>query len=464
MGRTVGGGRAGVRDFAERELAAPLGIRSLVLEFDAAETMLGGGYVWANARDWARLGLLYLRDGRWAGRRILPEGWVDFTRTPAPAKNNGTYGAHFWVSAEPGPEQWRTLDADIEAFQMNGNAGQFVVMVPDRDLVVVRLGEMHVATWPELNARALRADPRLPRARPGVAVNRWIAIAVFWVLLVAGALAWEWMRDRATVGAGYVAKEVCSCVFVGGRSLESCRPDVPAAMDRVEVELGADRVRASVPAWRSASRATSRRSGACCTSPGPRGRRSSDSDRLRGERRLVAGSKKGLLGRVRAASTSASAGSARRPAASARDGGFAVVAVDGLLVARGGVHPDGGDQRERVDVGGGDVARGDGVHHAARDAGLRGAPGEGRMALARDRRLVHEQGEGFGRKSRPHHGHEGRVPGRGRGQRGGPRGAHRAAARAEHGVQVRRLGARPDERLPDLVRSSLTRVSPGRRP
>lgn len=152
VGRAIGGGREGVRSFAERELAAPLGIRSLVLEFDAAGTMLGGGYVWATARDWARLGLLYLRDGRWEGRRILPEGWVDFTRTPAPAANNGTYGAHFWVSGEPGPEQWGTLDTGIEAFQMNGNAGQFVVMVPDRDLVVVRLGEMHVATWPELNA------------------------------------------------------------------------------------------------------------------------------------------------------------------------------------------------------------------------------------------------------------------------------------------------------------------------
>jgi hypothetical protein len=79
-------------------------------------------------------------------------------------------------------------------------------------------------------------------------VNRWIAIAVFWVLLVVGALAWEWMRDRATVGAGYVAKEVCSCVFVGGRSLDSCRADVPATMERVQVELGADRVKAFVPA------------------------------------------------------------------------------------------------------------------------------------------------------------------------------------------------------------------------
>ncbi len=79
-------------------------------------------------------------------------------------------------------------------------------------------------------------------------MNRWIAIAVFWVLLVVGALAWEWMRDRATVGAGYVAKEVCSCVFVGGRSLDACRADVPATMDRVQVELGADRVKAFVPA------------------------------------------------------------------------------------------------------------------------------------------------------------------------------------------------------------------------
>jgi CubicO group peptidase (beta-lactamase class C family) len=169
VGRTVGGGRAGVREFAERELATPLGIRSLVLEFDAAETMLGGGYVWATARDWARLALLYLRDGRWDGRRILPEGWVDFTRTPAPAKNNGTFGAHFWVSGEPGPEQWRTLDSGIESFQMTGNAGQYVVMVPDRDLVVVRLGEMHAATWSELNAglsALIRAFPERGQAAP----------------------------------------------------------------------------------------------------------------------------------------------------------------------------------------------------------------------------------------------------------------------------------------------------------
>jgi CubicO group peptidase (beta-lactamase class C family) len=153
VGLSVGGGRAGVRDFAERELTRPLGIRSLVLEFDPAETMLGGSYVWASARDWARLGLLYLRDGRWEGRRILPEGWVEFTRTPAPAQNNGTYGAHFWVDTQPAEGQFPPLDSDTGAFHMGGNAGQYVAIVPARDLVVVRLGEMHVATWNELNAQ-----------------------------------------------------------------------------------------------------------------------------------------------------------------------------------------------------------------------------------------------------------------------------------------------------------------------
>lgn len=142
VARSVGGGPEGVRDFMERELLAPLGARSVVLEFDAAGTPLGGGYVWATARDWARLGTLYLRDGTWQGRRILPEGWVDFSRSVAPASNNGTYGAHFWVNGAPAPSQFQPLRTGIDAFEMSGNAGQYVVMVPDRDLVVVRLGEM----------------------------------------------------------------------------------------------------------------------------------------------------------------------------------------------------------------------------------------------------------------------------------------------------------------------------------
>ena len=78
-------------------------------------------------------------------------------------------------------------------------------------------------------------------------MTRWRAIAVFWVLLVVGALVFERARDTSSIGAGYVAKEICSCVFVGGRNLDSCRPDIPKSMDRVQIEQSKDRVRAFVP-------------------------------------------------------------------------------------------------------------------------------------------------------------------------------------------------------------------------
>jgi len=151
LARELGGGREGVRSFLERELGGPVGATSLLLEFDAAGTPLGGGYAWATARDWARLGMLYLRDGVWEQRRILPESWVDFSRSVAPARNNGTYGAHFWVNAEPADDQFQPLRGGIDAFEMSGNAGQFVVIVPDRDLVIVRLGEMQRTTWSQLS-------------------------------------------------------------------------------------------------------------------------------------------------------------------------------------------------------------------------------------------------------------------------------------------------------------------------
>jgi hypothetical protein len=78
---------------------------------------------------------------------------------------------------------------------------------------------------------------------------RWVAIGVCWVIAIAALLAYEWLAPRASVGAGYVAKELCSCIFVAERDLASCRLDVPESMDRVEAELLEDGpgVRAKVP-------------------------------------------------------------------------------------------------------------------------------------------------------------------------------------------------------------------------
>jgi CubicO group peptidase (beta-lactamase class C family) len=147
----VGGNARAMRAFMARRLFRPLGIRGMLGEFDAAGTFMGGGFVWAPARDWARFGYLYLRDGVWEGRRLLPEGWVDYTRTRAPAPNNTVFGAHFWLNAEPYGEQFELLPGAPEsAFCATGAYGQYVCMVPSHDLLVVRLGEMHASGWPEM--------------------------------------------------------------------------------------------------------------------------------------------------------------------------------------------------------------------------------------------------------------------------------------------------------------------------
>jgi CubicO group peptidase (beta-lactamase class C family) len=156
VGRTVGGGRDGVTRFIRQELFDPLGMRSAVPEFDRAGTFLGGSSVWASARDWARFGLLYLRDGRFAGRRILPEGWVDHTRA-APTADFSSYGAHFWLNRHPGAEQDVQLrGAPDSVFSAGGANGQFVSIAPTVDLVVVRLGEAQGMTEDDVG-RALGA-------------------------------------------------------------------------------------------------------------------------------------------------------------------------------------------------------------------------------------------------------------------------------------------------------------------
>jgi CubicO group peptidase (beta-lactamase class C family) len=92
--------------------------------------------VYTNARDLGRLGLLLLQRGRWNGEQILPESWVDFIRTPAPAAaaNGRDYGGGWWL-----PPDART-DVPQDAFASSGSQGNFTIVVPSHDLVVVRRG------------------------------------------------------------------------------------------------------------------------------------------------------------------------------------------------------------------------------------------------------------------------------------------------------------------------------------
>lgn len=133
--------------FPRRALFEPLGMTSAVFETDASGTFVGSSLMFASARDWARFGLLYVRDGVWEGTRILPEGWVEYTVTPAPADPSRSYGAHVWLEiSESYARSGAPLPAD--AFHATGRQGQFVTIVPSRGVVVVRLGATrHRGAW-----------------------------------------------------------------------------------------------------------------------------------------------------------------------------------------------------------------------------------------------------------------------------------------------------------------------------
>jgi CubicO group peptidase (beta-lactamase class C family) len=120
----------------QRALFDRIGIREQVLEPDPYGNFLLSGYDYGTARNWARLGLLYLQDGMWQGQRILPEGWVEFVSTPAPAWDKPIYGGLFWVN---GAGWWGIPKS---AYYMAGAGGQYVIIIPTHDLVVVRLGHI----------------------------------------------------------------------------------------------------------------------------------------------------------------------------------------------------------------------------------------------------------------------------------------------------------------------------------
>jgi CubicO group peptidase (beta-lactamase class C family) len=131
VSRAVDAFGADFEAFMRRRLFDVLGMASAAPKFDTAGTFIGSSYCFCTARDFARFGLLYLRDGVWEGRRILPEGWVDYARTPTwrQPTEDGPYGAHWWLDlGGPG------------SFSANGFGSQYTVVVPDLDMVVVRNG------------------------------------------------------------------------------------------------------------------------------------------------------------------------------------------------------------------------------------------------------------------------------------------------------------------------------------
>lgn len=132
--------------FPRRALFDRIGARTAVLEVDTAGNFVGGSLFQASVRDYARFGLLYLRDGVWNGERILPEGWVAYTRTLTPhGVANLGYGAQFWLNTGGENRRWPNLPEDLYA--MNGHQGQHVFIAPSHDAVIVRVGLSEFDNW-----------------------------------------------------------------------------------------------------------------------------------------------------------------------------------------------------------------------------------------------------------------------------------------------------------------------------
>jgi CubicO group peptidase (beta-lactamase class C family) len=152
--------------FPQRNLFDKIGIRSMVIETDPYGDFLAQGYDLMSGRDWVRLGNLYLQDGVWNGERILPEGFVRFVSTVAPAwaaDGRPIYGGFFWINGDG------KFPVPLESYYMSGAGGQTVLVIPSHDLVVVRIGQYRgnkpgTAAFKRALAILMEAVPR--RQRP----------------------------------------------------------------------------------------------------------------------------------------------------------------------------------------------------------------------------------------------------------------------------------------------------------
>jgi CubicO group peptidase (beta-lactamase class C family) len=127
--------------FPYEQLFYKIGMQQTTMEPDAGGTFVCSSYTFGTARDWARFGLLYLNDGWFNGEQILPEGWVKYTRTPAPAAPLAEYGAQFWLNAgaKDNPSHRIFPDVPTDLYWADGFEGQNVFVLPSKKLVVVKL-------------------------------------------------------------------------------------------------------------------------------------------------------------------------------------------------------------------------------------------------------------------------------------------------------------------------------------
>ena len=123
--------------YPHRALFDQLGMTNTLPSTDRFGDFIFSSQVYTNARDLARFGMLYLQNGIWQGKRLLSDDWIDFVRQPAPASSvrGNDYGGHWWLVPDD-----RKEEVPPDAYSTAGNRGQYVIVVPSHDLVIVRRG------------------------------------------------------------------------------------------------------------------------------------------------------------------------------------------------------------------------------------------------------------------------------------------------------------------------------------
>ncbi|MFT4887379.1 MAG: CubicO group peptidase (beta-lactamase class C family) [Pseudohongiellaceae bacterium] len=133
----LGGPQQSYDDY-KTNIAGPLGFQNAVFEVDASGAFFGSSYLYASARDWARLGQLMVNGGAINGREIVTQDWIDRATAPNTTENQKAYGYQWWLNR--GNEYLRWPDIPNDAYAAQGNRQQNMMIVPSKNVVIVRLG------------------------------------------------------------------------------------------------------------------------------------------------------------------------------------------------------------------------------------------------------------------------------------------------------------------------------------
>ncbi len=239
-------GEAAWPDWPYKALFEPLGMDNVVFERDAKGNLVGSSYLYAPALEMAKWGQLMLQDGVWEGQRLLPEGWVGFMRTLAPAylqmpvvteHYEDNPGAQIYLNvgdpARKIPPPWPDLPQD--AFAALGHWGKSVYVIPSWNMVVVRMGDDRqygCATWGQEDCQPDRAkaftrpyyQELIAATVPGGGDGEpWVPLPLPYSERQKGNPAAADTANFAPVPSVYQSKELCSCLFVEGRGEQQCR-------------------------------------------------------------------------------------------------------------------------------------------------------------------------------------------------------------------------------------------------